>query len=313
MNDFNVIFGTGPLGKSVMRELVSRGEKVRMINTSGHAEVPVTVEVVKCDAYSEEQTKYYCRGAKTVFQCAQPPYNKWREKFPALQHSIAVGAYSTGAKLVAGDNYYMYGDVSEPLTEDMANLATTKKGKVRAQMAEDLMLLHKRGTLAVCIARGADFFGPEVTNSTMGGRVFPALINGGTCSMIGNVDLLHSYTFIDDFGKAMVELSSQDNCFGQIWHVPSYNRHSSRQVIEVASSITGKAPKISSMGKGMMRIGGLFLPEARETLEMMYVFEKPFVFDVTKYTSHFNYRATPLHQALEETIKWYKDKYNAQK
>ncbi len=87
MNNFNMVFGTGPLGKSVMRELVSRGEKVRIANASGYADAPDAVEVVKCDAYSEEQTKYYCKGAKVVFQCAQPRYNMWKEKFPSLQNS----------------------------------------------------------------------------------------------------------------------------------------------------------------------------------------------------------------------------------
>ena len=36
---FHLIFGTGPLGISVMRELVRRGEKVVMVNRSGQAPV----------------------------------------------------------------------------------------------------------------------------------------------------------------------------------------------------------------------------------------------------------------------------------
>ena len=35
MNDWHVVFGTGPLGLSVMRELRRQGRNVRMVNRSG--------------------------------------------------------------------------------------------------------------------------------------------------------------------------------------------------------------------------------------------------------------------------------------
>ena len=43
----HVIFGTGPLGTAVMRELVRRGKRVRMVNRSGRAPqgVPAGVRV----------------------------------------------------------------------------------------------------------------------------------------------------------------------------------------------------------------------------------------------------------------------------
>ncbi len=42
----HVIFGTRPLGLSVMRELVARGKHVRMVNRSGKANAPSAVAVV---------------------------------------------------------------------------------------------------------------------------------------------------------------------------------------------------------------------------------------------------------------------------
>ena len=43
--EIHVIFGTGPVGMSVMDELSSRGKRVRMVNRSGRADVPEGVEV----------------------------------------------------------------------------------------------------------------------------------------------------------------------------------------------------------------------------------------------------------------------------
>lgn len=60
------------------------------------------------------------------------------------------------------------------------------------------------------------------------------------------------------------------------------------------------------MGRLMMRIGGMFILEARETVEMMYEFEKPFVVDHSKFERVFGNHATPHENGLRQTVKWYK-------
>lgn len=68
----------------------------------------------------------------------------------------------------------------------------------------------------------------------------------------------------------------------------------------------GVDPKMTSMGKLMMRIGGLFIPEAKESVEMMYEFDQPFVVDSSKFEKTFGIKATPMQEAIRETIIWYK-------
>ncbi len=60
------------------------------------------------------------------------------------------------------------------------------------------------------------------------------------------------------------------------------------------------------MGKTMLRIGGLFIPGARETVELMYEFEKPFVVDHSKFERAFGANPTPHREALRCTIEWYR-------
>jgi nucleoside-diphosphate-sugar epimerase len=60
------------------------------------------------------------------------------------------------------------------------------------------------------------------------------------------------------------------------------------------------------MGKTMMRIGGLFIPGARETVEMMYEFEKPFVVDSSQFERTFGVKATPIAEAIKATVAWYR-------
>jgi hypothetical protein len=55
-----------------------------------------------------------------------------------------------------------------------------------------------------------------------------------------------------------------------------------------------------------MKIGGLFIPAARELPEVLYEFEEDFVVDHSDYSSIFGDHATVLDQSLSETIDWWR-------
>jgi hypothetical protein len=61
------------------------------------------------------------------------------------------------------------------------------------------------------------------------------------------------------------------------------------------------------MGTIMIWFGGLFVPEAREMVEMMYEFNAPFVVDSSKFEETFNMKATPIETGLKATLDWYRD------
>jgi hypothetical protein len=103
--ELHVVFGTGPMGMSVMDELVGRGpRRVRMVNRSGRARVPHGVEVVGGDATDEIFTREASEDASVVYNALNPPYNKWPELFPRLQAGVLEGAAAAGAKLIAMEN-----------------------------------------------------------------------------------------------------------------------------------------------------------------------------------------------------------------
>jgi nucleoside-diphosphate-sugar epimerase len=306
-NELHVVFGTGPLGLAVMQALVRGGRKVRMVNHSGKANIPSGVEVVAGDAYNPEVTRQLTTGASVVYQCAQPRYTEWVDKFPPLQASILEGAATNGARLVIGENLYMYGEVSEKIHEGLPYNAQTRKGRTRAQMAESAMAAHRAGKLRVAIGRGSDFFGPGVLNSAMGERVFLPALKGKTASAGGSLDLPHTYTYIEDFGQALATLGERDEALGQIWHVPNPETVTQRQLITTVFKEIGLPPKMSGMGKWMLSIGGLFIPEARESVEMLYEFEKPFIVDYSKFKRAFGDHVTHLDRAIQQTVAWYRE------
>ena len=307
MAELHVVFGTGPLGKAAMRALLKRGKQVRMVNHSGRADVPAGVEVLGGDLYSTDFARTAGKDAAAIYQCAQPHYNEWVQKFPALQSSILDAAAANGAKLIVAENLYMYGEVAGPIHEGLPYAAQTRKGKVRGEMASALLEAQRTGKVRVAMARGSDFYGPEVLGSTMGDRTLGAAVLGKAASITGRLDLPHSYTYILDFGEALAILGERDEALGQAWHVPNPPTLTQQELVSVFFGQIGRPVKVSTMGRTMMAIGGLFVPEARETVEMMYEFEKPFVVDTQKFVRAFGDIATPHQDAMRATAGWYRE------
>ena len=306
----HVVLGTGAIGRATAEELVRRGESVRMVNRSGKMEeTPAGVEIIASDLYDQAKVREVTRGAKVVYQCSQPRYTEWPEKFPLLQKSIIAGLTGSDAKLVIVENLYMYGDSNgKPMTEDFPHNAHTRKGKARSEISKAALAAHQAGKVKVAIGRGSDFFGPwGLMTTAMGARTFYPMLQGKAAGLVGNIDVPHTHTYIPDFGKALVILGERDEADGQAWHVPNDNpRVSQREMAKMIAEEMGIPLKVSAMGKTMMWIGGLFIPEAKEAIEMFYEFEQPFIVDSSKFENTFGMKATPMREAIKETVAWYK-------
>jgi len=309
MSDLNVVFGTGPLAQATLRALLKRGRSVKMVNRSGKrpADVPAVVEIVGGDAYRTDFTRSVTKSAAVVYQCAQPEYQKWVTEFPSLQAAILEGVAANGAKLIVGENLYMYGDTDgQPLQENLPYAAHTRKGKVRGEMAKALLDAHRTGKVRVAMGRGADFYGPGVLGSSLGERTIIPLLHGKPAAVTGSLDQPHAYTYVSDFGEALAVLGEHDEALGQAWHVPNPPTLTQRELVTLFFKETGLEPKFSVMGKLMLMMGGLFIPAAREMVEMAYEFEKPFQVDTSKFLKAFGDIATPHEAAVRETVAWYR-------
>lgn len=304
--ELHVVFGSGVLGKNAARELHRLGKQVRIVNRSGKAQhLPAEIEIVSANANDVSQVRQLTQNAAVVYQCAQPHYHEWAEKFPALQASIMQGTMDNGAKLVVADNLYMYGDTNgTPIREDMPYLAHTKKGKVRAKMAQSVMGAHESGKIRACIARASDFFGPEDSTNTP--MWFGAALAGKAVNVLGRTDVQHTFSYAPDFGRALALLGTRSESWGQIWHVPSNPALSQAEFVQLISEAIAKPVKLRSAGKWLLQLLGLFNPTLRELPEMLYEWEKPFVMDDSKFRRVFGMQPTPLRQAIAETLVWIK-------
>jgi len=306
-DEVHVVFGAGALGLAVMRELYQQGKRVRLVNRSGVAVAPEGVEVVKGDAADPASAQQICQDATVVYSCINAPYSDWATLLPPMQASIIQGAAAANAKLVVAENLYMYGPVSGSITEALPFRPTTRKGRVRAQMAEDLMAAHQAGVVRATSGRASDFYGPEAgAQGIFGDRIIPPLLAGRTVSVLGKLDMPHTYSFINDFGKGLVLLGAHNEALGQSWHIPNAPTLTTRQILTLFFDEARVPPRMRSVPDFAVRMLGLVNPLVREVAEMLYEFNEPFVVDSSKFVHAFGDIATPHQEAVRQTLEWYR-------
>jgi nucleoside-diphosphate-sugar epimerase len=307
-NALHVIFGTGPLGLAVMRELRRRGLPVRLVNRSGKVtfEKDAQTQVGGGDAADPKLAREVCEGAAVVYHCVGLPYTRWRE-FPDIARGIAEGAAHAGATLVYGDNVYAWGHVKGPIHEGLPEAPNTVKGRIRAEVAGLLRDAHAAGKVRVAIGRGSDFFGPGVTEASMlGSRVFGRLLAGKASQVVGNPDRLHSYTFIEDFALALIILGERFEAASGTWIVPTAPALSTRDTVALIARLAGARPLLSVAPRWLLGLAGMFDQQMHELREMLYEFEEDFVLDSSRFRHTFGLDSTPLEDALLRTVEWYR-------
>jgi nucleoside-diphosphate-sugar epimerase len=307
MSQLHVIFGTGPVGCWTAHALCDLGFPVRAINRSGKrpALMPAEVEIITANVSDPQQAIEAAQGAAVLYQALNPPYHQWHEFFPGLQAGAIAAAKATGARYVSIENLYMY-DSSNPITEDSPQTPKAKKGELRKKMGEELMAAHRAGEIQATALRSSDYYGPGVEGSAMGAMVFGNLVAGKKAQMGGSDKMPHSWAYIEDVGKAAVLLGTRDEALGKVWIAPHAAPVTQGDMVRMAAAELGVEPKYTVMGTFMMWLGGLFIPEAKASVEMLYEFNAPFVVDSRKFEKTFGLRATPIQTGIKATASWYK-------
>ena len=306
--ELHVIFGTGPVGRAIADELSAQGKAIRMVNRSGRKDIPQQIDVISGEAKDHAFARQAAEGATHVYFALNPAYHLWLQEFPPMQASVLQAAIDNHAKLIVMENVYMYGDThGKPMTEDMPYSAHTRKGKLRAGMHRELMAAHQAGKVQVVTGRASDFFGSHVLQSAMGERVFGYALEGKSPQLLGNPDKRHTQTYMKDIGKALVMLAQADDAYGQAWHIPSPRTVTQKEFVDLIGRELGTDLKVSIPPKVIVRMLGMVVKPLGEMVEMLYEFEDDFIVDASKFEARFGDIATPLEEAIRDTVAWYRE------
>lgn len=303
-----VLGAAGAIGSHVVDALVGQGRAVRAVT---RAPVPARpgVEPAVADLLDTAALRRAVGGAAVVVHAAQPAYTRWPQEFPGLTTAIADAAAHAGARLVFADNLYSYGPVDRPLTEDVPDAATDRKGRVRAAMSQDLIRRHRAGELDVVIGRVSDYYGPRGLLSAAGTTLFEPAIAGRTVQMLGSAEQPHSWSYLPDVGAALVLLADAPQASGRAWHLPVAPPLTQRELAAAVAVAAGRPSKISVLPGPLHAALAVFHPMLRELRGTRYQFTAPFVVDSTRFTTEISaFDPTPHATAVAATVQWFRSR-----
>jgi nucleoside-diphosphate-sugar epimerase len=307
----HVIAGAGQIGPQVAERLLARGYRVRMVRRGAITDAPAGAETVSANVSDPASAAEAMRGASVVYHCANPRYNKWATELVPLARGITEGAAKNGARVVALDNLYMYRVPADGrLAEDTEVAPVSRKGALRAEAAQVMLDASTRGDAPVAIVRASDFFGPNCTRSIFGDRFWKKLFAGKPVEVMGDPDQPHTYSYGPDVADVLVTIGLTDpsgapDVWGRVWHAPSLPAESTRTWINrfAAAAGVGEA-RFTRLSPLLLRVAGIFIPEAKELPEMMYQWRAPFLLDDRAYRARFGAKETALEPAVKATIEW---------
>lgn len=308
---FAVIGGTGFAGAATVNAFAERGHRVRVISRHAKPDARPNVEAVAADANDVAALTKALEGVHTAVLCARPDYWRWpTELVPMFQRALDA-ATRTGSRLVLCDNLYAYGVPDGPLTESSPLRPHGPKGRARKEGAELLMRAHELGQVQVAIGRAADFYGPGIDYPNLK-LLFGNAVEGKTVRLLGTGEAMHSVSFIKDVGHGLVTLAENDAAFGSVWHLPVAPPMPEKELVRRIVELSGTGASIASTPTwavhALFKVMGLFSPMMRELPEVQYQHELPFVVDDSRFVKAFGQRATPMDDAVHETLDFWRER-----
>ena len=296
----------GAIGKALATELKAYTDNVRLVSRTPQ-KVADNDELLSADLLNAAQTDAAVAGSEVVYLTAGLTYKTgvWQQQWPVIMQNVIQACQKHKAKLVFFDNVYMYDSNSlHNMTEDTPVKPVSKKGEVRAQLAQTILDEVAKGTLTAMIVRSADFYGPGVGNSAVMETVYKNMKKGKKAMWIGDATKVHSCTYVPDAAKATALLGNTPDAYNQVWHLPtSDEKITGTEWVQLFAREMGVEPKYKTMGKGMITIGGIFVPFLRELIEMLYQNDRDYFFNSQKFNQRFDFKTTSYQKGVKETVQ----------
>lgn len=298
----HVVVGAGQVGTRLATLLNHTGHEVRLVSRTGNTVTGVAA--ARADAGDRDALVRATSDADVIYNCVNPPYRAWEREWPPIASNFITAAEAAGAVLVTLGNLYGYGIVDGPITERTPLNPHTRKGRVREAMWREALAAHEAGRIRATEVRASDYIGEAGGQTNFGERVVPAMRAGKPIILMGRTDQPHTWTFTGDAARMLAAAGADERAWGHAWHVPSCAPRTQAQVIaDLAEAMAAPMPRIRTAGAWTLRAVGLFNPDARELVEMLYEFDRPFVMDSTLSERTFGLSPTAWEGIIAETLR----------
>jgi nucleoside-diphosphate-sugar epimerase len=300
-----ILGANGTIGKVLAKELKNYTNQIRLVSRNPK-KVNETDELFPADLSDATMVDKAIEGSGVVYLVVGFDYNikVWRDKWPKLMKATIDACIKHKAKLVFFDNIYLY-DIKTigHMTEDSPINPPSNKGVVRKEIAEMLMNEVKANNLTALIARAPDFYGPDNEKSFLIEVVYKNLLKGKRPNWFMDTTKKHSFIYTPDAAKATAILGNTPEAFNQVWHLPTDPKAlTGKEWIELFNKEMKTSKKVMVLPMFMLRLLGIFMPLMREMPEMMYQYDRDYLFDSSKFNSRFNFTPTTYETGVRQIV-----------
>ena len=302
------ILGSGGIiSHGLAAELARYTDEIRLVSRNPMRVNPGD-KLFPADLTLRELVMNAVRDSYTVYLTAGFPYSykSWKTNWPVVMRNVIDACIMHDAKLVFFDNVYMY-DPSDMdhITEKAHINPQSRKGKVREEIAQMIIDEVEKGRLTALIARAPDFYGPCTRKaSILTETVFNNLAQRKKANWLGSAECRHSFIYTPDAARATAMLGNANDVWNQLWHLPtSPDPLTGKEWIETIADEMGVEPRYQAINSYIVKTMGIFIPFMRELDEMMYQYDRDYIFDSSKFRKRFNYVPTPYIEGIRNIIE----------
>ncbi len=297
----------GAIGIELAQELTKYTSAIRLVSRNPKKVNP-TDQLFPADITNKDEVDKAIEGSEVVYVLVGFPYTvkQWRKYWPSTVQNIIESCKKHNSKLVFFDNIYMYApNHLDGMDENTPLNPCSKKGEIRKEVADMITSEIKAGTLTALIARSADFYGPGIErNSVLNETATKNLAKGGKATWFCSLDKKHSYTYTPDATKATALLGNTIDAYQQVWHLPTApNPMTGKEWVAAIAKELNVKPNAMAVPHWLVKIMGLFLPIMRELPEMLYQYDRDYVFNSDKFEKRFGITPTPYKDGIKEMIR----------
>ncbi|SEJ36535.1 Nucleoside-diphosphate-sugar epimerase [Arthrobacter sp. yr096] len=301
-----VVTGAGPVGYTVAEQLAEQGHQVRVLTRSGSGPEHPLVERMRVDVSDPLRLAEAMAGATAVFHCIHGSAYRaasWAAELPRAEQVVMDAAAAAGAVVVFPESLYSYSEPDRVMTEAGPRTATGGKRGIRTALLAARQA-HAANTVSVV---AGDFFGPRVKMAHAGERMVTPILAGKAVQFIGSTNQPHSFTYVPDLAAAMIAAAQQPELWNTVLHAPTGPAVTQRDMALAHAEAAGAAaPKVSAVPGWVLRVAGIFSTDMRELAELLYQFERSFVMDSSQSQKLLGLEPTPLAEAAEATMTWWR-------
>jgi nucleoside-diphosphate-sugar epimerase len=173
------------------------------------------------------------------------------------------------AKLIFLDNIYMYASpLPIPFDEDTHQNPSSRKGKARKHTTDLFLKAIRDNKIEGVIGRLADFYGEASVNSPFYISFLERMLKSKRPQTLNPAEIEHTYADLLDNGRALVVLVLNDDCYGEVWHLPVGEPITTKGMLALFNKKLGSNFKLSVMPTLLKKILPIFIPILKETKEM---------------------------------------------